>query len=376
MKKKSFLIGILISTIALMILACLGPQEPLPVLRIGHAPHDHHSPLYVAAMNPKYFKKNGGIYLKEKIFHKEYTLISNNKPIAQVQVETSTGGSELIRRLAEGHFDISFGGVPAILSLIDKGRQIQILAPVMAEGAGLIVHIDMPMNNWDDFLNHVRHHKRPIRIGYKTLVSVQNLIFEHALQESGISFSMKMEDTTAQVVMINLHGANMLIPALKNGLIDGFVIMQPFLALAETTGVGKTIALLRDMPPDNKWHGHPCCALAANNTFVQSRPEISEALLTLMLRARKFIIDHPKKSAQQVSKWLETPIVVEEHSLPTIDFSVELNNSWNEGINFWLESMIESGRLKGKLRDAHRDGDLEDLIYNQALYNKAIRNLQ
>ena len=52
---------ILIATIAI-VSGCKKTQEPLPILHVGHAPHDHHSPLYVAAMKPDHFKNNGGIY--------------------------------------------------------------------------------------------------------------------------------------------------------------------------------------------------------------------------------------------------------------------------------------------------------------------------
>lgn len=370
MNINHLLSGLLLAAFLLTGNGCDSPQETLPVVRLGHSPHDHHAPLYVAAMNPDYFRLNGGIYLDEVQYRKEYQLIDGDRVLASVLVDSSTGGKEMIRKLSEEQFDISFGGVPAILSIIDKGRPIRIIAPVMAEGAGLVVHRDLPINNWKEFLEHVSHSDTPLKIGYKSAVSVQNLIFEHALLAAGIPFGMEPDDHRAKVRLINLNGATHLIPAMENRLIDGFVVMQPYLALAQAGGQGKTIALLRDLPPEGRWHGHPCCALAANDKFLQDNPEISEALLALILRAQQFIAKQPEKSARQIAQWLGLPFEVERSSLATIDFSVSLDQAWNRGIDFWLDAMVETGHLKGQVLEARRTGKLNELIYRRTLYDK------
>ncbi len=373
MSARTVFVSLLAAIIISLGTSCEGPlNSPPPVVRLGHAPHDHHSPLYVAASNPEYFRDNGSIYLKEIQYREEYMLIKNGKTLARIMVDSSTGGRSLIRKLSEEQFDISFGGVPAILSFIDKGRPVRIISPVMAEGAGLVVRLDLPVSNWNEFLAFAADSQKPVKIGYKTAVSVQNLIFEHALLDAGVSFSMEAADQQSDIQLINLNGAKNLIPAMESGLIDGFVVMQPFLALAETKGSGKTVALLRDLPPEGKWRGHPCCALAANEVFLETRPEISEAMLTLLLRARQFIIERPELSAEQIARWLDLPVDVEKRSLPTIDFSVRLGRSWGRGIDFWLRAMTESGRLDGHVREAHGAGTVHNLIYERELYDKAI----
>lgn len=369
---KHHLHGLLVAGL-LLLAGCGNPQGPLPVMRLGHAPHDHHAPLYVAAMNPDYFRAHGGIYLKEIEFRKTYDLIAEDRPLARVIVESNTGGEELIRRLAEEQFDLSFGGVPAILNYIDKRDPIHILAPVMAEGAGLIVRTDLPVNSWPEFLDWVRQRDRPLRIGYKASISVQNLIFEQALLASGVPYGTELDEPSSKVVLVNLHGAKHLIPALENGLVDGFVIMQPYLALAESRGSGKLIALLNDLPPNGRWQGHPCCALAANDAFVEKHPEVVDAFTALTLRAQHFLLAHPELSATQVAHWLDLPAAVEARSLPTIQFDVALDDTWDQGVSFWVSSMVDNGKLNGALKDAHRHGALEQAIYDKASYDRARR---
>ncbi len=314
--------------------------------------------------------------MQEITYQKEYRLVADNQDIATVVVDSSTGGKELIRKLSEEYFDLSFGGFPAMLHFIDQGNQIKILAPVMSEGAGLVVAKDLAATNWQEFIAYARQQSEPVKIGYKSAVTVQNLIFEHALRESQVSYAtIEASDPGAKIVGVNLNGAKNLIPALESGLVDGFVIMQPYLALAEEKGVGKTITMLSDMPPYGKWKGVPCCALAANERYTQTYPEVSEAMLTLLLRANQFINENPAESAKFVSTWLKVPEAVEMNALPTINFSPDYSEEWDRGVDFWTGSMIESGRLQHKIKDAYEAGRLDEEIYNRALYDKAREKL-
>ncbi len=354
-----------------LLFSCQDGSDKLPVLRLGHAPHDHHSPFYIAALNPNYFKEHGGIYLDEIVYQQEYRLISGNRQLAKVIVDSSTGGKELIRKLSEEYFDLSFGGFPAMLHFIDQGNPIKIVAPVMTEGAGLVMAKRLPVTSWEDFVTYTQQISTPVKIGYKSAVSVQNLIFEHALKASGVPYSTTLSDPQAKVIGINLHGAKHLIPALENDLVDGFVIMQPYLALAEEKGVGRTITMLGDMPPFGKWQGVPCCALAGNDHYVRSYPEVAEAMLILMMRANQFITARPAESAKLIARWLQLPESIEEKSLPTIVFTTDFSERWDEGVDFWTQSMIDSGRLDNKIKAAYEEGRLKEIIYNRDLYDKA-----
>jgi len=376
MKKYGNVYCLLVFLLALLSVAgCREGEKPLPTLRLGHAPHDHHSPLYIAAMNPDYFKANGGIYLKETVFRQEYLLVDRGRPLAKVVIDASTGGNELIRKLSEGLFDMCFGGVPAMLSFIDQGSPIRMVAPVMADGTGLVVRRDLPAEDWQQFLALIRQSGKPVKIGYKFAVSVQNLLFEQALRESGISFSEDEKDRAAQVRLVNLYGEKNVIPVLENGLVDGVVIMQPYLAMAQERGIGKVIIMLRDLPPTGKWQGSPCCALAASDAFAADHPEVAQAMITLMLRSIAFINLDPAGSAQQISQWLNTSPAVEMKSIPTIRFEQEYSEDWERGINFWTETMIRSGLLTGKVKEAYDRGNLDRVIYNRELFDKAKENL-
>ena len=135
------------------------------------------------------------------------------------------------------------------------------------------------------------------------------------------------------------------------------------------------ITMLQNMPPEGKWQGTPCCALAGNTTFVSQNELVVETLLTLILRANRFIVDYPDKSAELISAWLELPVSVEKRSLPTIKFTVDYDRQWQQGVDFWVETMNSSNALKDNVKKAYQQGHLEDLVYDRKLYERARKNL-
>ena len=346
------------------------PKE-IPTLRLGYASHDHHSPFYIAAMNPDYFRDKGGIYLEEVVPRKEYRLVRGGSVVARVTADSSTGGRQLVRKLAEGQFDMAFGGVPAFIGSIDSKPLLHIVAPVMTEGAGLVVRKDMPVSNWEEFAAHVREAPTTVRIGYKTALSVQNLIFERALRETGISYSSNLDDSSVDVVLLDMKGPKNLIPALEGGLLDGFVVNQPFPALAEHRGAGKLVASLSELPPAGKWKKNPCCALAAGDSYLEAHPDVVSDFVTLMLRAVVYIQENPEGAATQISEWLGLPAEVEKSSIPTIYFTTDFDESWERGVNFWIESMLKAGKLQGTIKTAHENGTIDQQVYSLEVFNRA-----
>lgn len=374
--RKTTLFLLITIVIASIILLLTGERQekPLPLLRLAHAPHDHHAPLYVAALNPQYFKKNGGIYLKEITAREKYDLVVNDKSVAHVTIHSSTGGREIIRKLSEGQYDMSFGGVPAILHFIDRDADIKIIAPVMTEGAGLVVRKDMAAANWAEFVALARQSVPPLKIGYKIAVSVHNLIFEFGLARENLAVAKDYLTNDGDINVVNLYGAQNLIPALQYGMIDGFVVNQPYLAMAEAAGIGKTIALFRDLPPHGKWQGHPCCALAASQDYIDNYPKVAEAATTLLMRANRYITDNKQTTAPQIATWLNISPEVETRSIATIHYTTELDANWNRGVDFWVNSMLAGGKLQKRIKLASQQDTLWETIYSKEVYEKARAN--
>lgn len=364
---KKYILMLILSLIVL--LGCESRRE-IPTVRLGHAPHDHHAPLYIAAVKEEYFRETGKPYLKKVSYKNSYKLMIDEKVLANVEIDSGTGGIQLIRKLDEKILDVSFGGVPAMISMIDKGSKIKIIAPVMSEGASLVVAKDMPVSDWAGFVKYVKEQKEPVKIGYKVDVSVQNLIFETALSAEKLSFSKNIASEDVDVIVINLHGPNNLLPSLTAGVIDGYVVMQPYPAIAEETGEAKVISQLSNLPPDGQWKGHPCCALAAGTEFIEDHGDIVQAFVDLFERAGKFIISNPDESAKITAEWLLTSESVERRSLPTIKFLSHYTDEWNRGVDLWVKSLNARGGLTGEVKKGVETSTVGDVLYDNRFYNK------
>lgn len=350
--------------------ACRQGAGDLPVIRLGHALHDHHAPLYVAARNSAYFRKHGGVYLREVVDRAEYELVAQGLVVARVRVGSSTGGQELVRRLAEDQFDVAFGGFPALVEAIDRGAPLRIIAPVMAGGAALVVRPGLPVESWGDFVAIARTGEVPLRIGYTVAVSVQGLVFEEALRAEGVRYADQLEASDAQVALLNLHGPGNLIPALENGLVDGFVAMQPYVAMAEEQGKGRLVTFLEGIPFEQAGP-YPCCAVAARSGVLQAQGPAVEHLLTLLLRATRYLAEEPEEAAPVVAQWLDGSAAVERRSLPTIRFTTELDAAWNQGAQAWVRAMTARGLLAGRVGQAYRRGELEATLYDLHVFRRA-----
>ncbi len=359
---------------ALLLVACTSPEE-IPEINVGHAPHDHHAALYIAASRPNFFQKNANVYLKEITYHQRYELYVHNTLLARLNLVCSTGGAQLVRKLTERQLDICFGGVPAMIQAIDSGSPLCILMPLMTGGAGLMLRKDIPVKNWPEFVTYLSRAEAPVRIGYKTASSVQNLILEQALEFEKIPFSQHLHQAHTPLVLINMYGAANLIPAMRNGILDGFVVMEPFLTLAHKELGARTICSLDQLPPEGQWSEYPCCALAAvDRTFVSDQNAIATAMVQLVRLAHDYIQTHPLDAAKVVAKWLDQPEEIERLSLPSIHFLNTFTPAWRAGVRFWIQTLIASGKLTGKVAVAEEQGKLDKLLYDTGPLKQASRN--
>ena len=166
--------------------------------------------------------------------------------------------------------------------------------------------------------------------------------------------SEKMNKTDKEIPEVELlfcKGQSILPVLLTTGQIDGYVAWQPYLALAEKSGIGKVVALSRDFPPDGTWHNHPCCVLVASNDILQNYPDIAMGVSAILLSGGDFAKEHPEALAEITADWLMgdevyllgshtiSPVSLFNRSLSTSEFSSQVNGKWNDSAQILIERM-------------------------------------
>ena len=364
---------LLVGLIFILSLSGTAICSDIPVLKVGHVGHDHHTALYVAAQNEELFKRDYGLYLKEIRPKQLYELFDGDKLICEVELYKAGGGSKMPTDMAQGIFDVGFGGVAAVAFFVDKGTAMKIISPLHSKGDMLVVGPNVPATDWDSFVKFCKGRDEPLRIGYKKPKAIAQLIFEGAMREEGITYTHDARNRDAEVLLVNMKGAGHLNPGLQNTIIDAYVCNNPFCAIAEDKGIGRCIADLNDLPP-GLWKDHPCCMIAAMEEVIKTKRAELVKFLELIVIATDYINANQAIAVKSASDWIGTSIAVEEKSIPTSGYLTEPNKTWLQGIYTWARSMDELGHIKGALR-GKTDQQVYDLLLDLSLIEEARANV-
>ncbi len=333
---------------------CCSGETPVPVVRVGHVGHDHHLALFVAADLGKKLKPlAGGVWLEELKRFEVYRLHQGSQTLAQLSLLKVGGGSKMPAAMSRGEIQVGLGGVAAVASAYDKGADIRLVAPLNCDGDMLLVNNAFPAKSWTEFLAAVRKSPKPVKIGYKAPRAVAYLILKRALKAEGITYGPNITGRNGkpvQVVLMNLHKGSNMVPSLARGVVDGFVMNQPFVALAENRKLGRAIAELRDLPPTGKWKFHPCCCLCATQKMLKHKRAIIVALVKALIAGREFIGENQAEAITIAAKWTRKPAAVENRSIPTVTYMAKLDNRWKTGMLTWCEMMLDLKQFTGKLK--------------------------
>jgi len=228
------------------LLALVGLSYGEPV-RIAYLQSDiHHLPCWVA--------------LDQGLFEKE-----------GVKVEVAgifKAGPELMSGFAAGALDIGFVGVaPATTAVANKTARVVLLAQVNTEGSAIVVKREGKIQKVAELSG-----RTAAVPGHST---VQDFLFRKALS--------RFEVPPDQVKIMVLKPPEM-IGALRTDQIDAFIAWEPYPAKAVTSQVGRVIASSREI-----WKDHPCCALAADERFLQNHPEKAKGIVRGHVKAIEFI---------------------------------------------------------------------------------------
>lgn len=171
-----------------------------------------------------------------------------------------------------------------------------------------LVHILSPMSLWARFgakapvkvvlWNHLSGSALTVRpdvqyiqqLAGKTVAipfwySIHNIMLQHLLRANGLSITEK--NPTANQVKISVMSPSDMVVALANGAIAGFIVAEPFNAIAESKGVGKVLRFSGDI-----WRDHACCVTLMHESDIQQRPDWVQKVVNALTEAQVYILHH------------------------------------------------------------------------------------
>ena len=124
--------------------------------------------------------------------------------------------------------------------------------------------------------------------------SIHNVVLQQLFRDQGltpiIDGSASAADRTVKLVVM---GPPDMPPALANGSIAGYIVADPFNAMAEISGVGKILRFTGDV-----WRDHACCVTVVHEDLITGEPEAAQALVDSVAQAQLALRDDAKGNAK------------------------------------------------------------------------------
>jgi NitT/TauT family transport system substrate-binding protein len=129
--------------------------------------------------------------------------------------------------------------------------------------------------------------------------SIHNILLQQLLQKNGLKIVRKPIETKLserEVNLVVLPPAEM-VPALASKKIAGYIVAEPFNAVAETKKVGKVLRFTGDI-----WNDHACCVVLVHEEDIKERPEWTQRVVNAIVTSQRWMQRNRPEVAAILSK--------------------------------------------------------------------------
>ncbi|AVO55961.1 ABC transporter substrate-binding protein [Ectopseudomonas mendocina] len=129
--------------------------------------------------------------------------------------------------------------------------------------------------------------------------SIHNVVVQQLLRDSGLTPVSKAANASIAANEVNLVvlPPSDMPPALASKRIAGYIVAEPFNALAENLKVGRIQRFTGDV-----WRNHACCVVFMHEHDLNNRPEWSQKVVNAIVKAQLWTRDNRAEAAQLLSK--------------------------------------------------------------------------
>ena len=311
-----------------------GGAPETKALRIGYLPITDATPLLLAHAQ--------GLYANEGLAPEKPTLFR--------------GWAQIAEAFQARQIDVAHILMPtAVWMKFGQSFPVKLVAWNHTDGSALTVAKEV--KSIDEFAGRT--------VGIPFWYSVHNTVLQLLLRKAGLRPLTTGEPSAAnKTVKLAVMAPSDMPPALANGSIAGYIVADPFNAMAEVQGIGRVYRFTGDA-----WLNHACCVVIMHEDDTQKKPGWAQAVVTAVAKAQLFARDNRTETArilsQQGGAYLPQPLPAIERALAHYDKAeygatkaVEHAEWQNNRIDFQpfpFPSYTEE--LVKQLRDTVVDGD-------------------
>lgn len=127
--------------------------------------------------------------------------------------------------------------------------------------------------------------------------SIHNILVQRMLSAAGLTpLTRGTPSAAAGTVALSVMSPADMVPALAAGSISGFVVADPFSAVAQAQRVGVVHRFLGDV-----WRDHACCAITATEAFTGANPQAATAVSTAVVQAQQWLEGHRPQAGELIT---------------------------------------------------------------------------
>lgn len=192
------------------------------------------------------------------------------------------------------------------------------LVEAFLSGSVNLVHLLSPMSLWAKYganapvkvvmWNHLAGSALTVRpdiqsiadLGGQTVAipfwySIHNIVLQQLLKANQLQVTEKAPKS--HEVKLTVMSPSDMVAALASGHISGFIVAEPFNALAEAKGIGKVLRFSGDV-----WRDHACCLTLMHEQDVQQRPDWVQKVVNALTEAQVFCVTDRLQTAQILAR--------------------------------------------------------------------------
>lgn len=125
--------------------------------------------------------------------------------------------------------------------------------------------------------------------------SIHNVVLQHILRKNGLKVST--QGVRKGAVNLVVMPPSDMVAALASKKISGFIVAEPFNALAESKGVGQILRFTSDV-----WKDHACCVTLMQEQQIKQRPNWVQKVVDALVEAQIWLQTHRTESVQLLAK--------------------------------------------------------------------------
>ncbi|MBF0469170.1 MAG: ABC transporter substrate-binding protein [Desulfamplus sp.] len=252
-------------------------------LRIGYIPITDAAPLLVAYSLG--FFKDEGLDVPKPVMIRSWTVLT----------ESFIGG--------KFNFTHMLFPIPIWMRFKQK-IPVKVLAWDHTNGSAVTVHGDSDIRGFEDLGGK--------QIAVPSWYSTHNYMIQMGIMAKGLKPVIKPQGDLIAPDEVNLFvlPPPEMPPALLGRKMDGFIVAEPFNALAEIKIKAKIMRFTGDI-----WKNHPCCVVVSNEQLVKAQPVMIQKAINAVVRAQLWCTKNPAKAAHILSRQGEGYLPVDENVL-------------------------------------------------------------